>query len=110
MLLSEVVNPDTPKLVALTQFLTDRATDTGAKKKISIETFLSMAHNMGINISADQLKTMATKPPLDNVIVNVTDSDVIFQGAGEGTQISDKMTVSQAEKTVEKMAKRAADQ
>lgn len=108
MLLKEVLTPEDPKLVALAQYLTDRATDTGAKKTVDIDTFISMAGNMGISITVDQLRDIATQVPLKNVILNVTDDQVVLKGAGEGQTVSDTMTVDQAEKTVEKMAKRAA--
>lgn len=108
MLLREVLTPNDPKLVALAQYLTDRATDTGAKKTVNIDTFINMAANMGVNITVDQLRDMASQVPLKNVILNVTDNQVVLKGAGEGETVSDTMTVDQAEKTVEKMAKRAA--
>jgi len=108
MLLREVLTPNDPKLVALAQYLTDRATDTGAKKTVDIDTFINMANNMGVNITVDQLRDMASQVPLKNVILNVTDNQVVLKGAGEGETVSDTMTVDQAEKTVEKMAKRAA--
>ena len=108
MLLREVLTPNDPKLVALAQYLTDRATDTGAKKTVDVTTFINMADNMGVNITVDQLRDMASQEPLKNVILNVTDDQVVLKGAGEGETVSDTMTVDQAEKTVEKMAKRAA--
>lgn len=108
MLLKEVLSQSDPKLVALAQYLTDRAIDTGAKKKIDIQTFVSMAGNMGVEITVDQLRDMASQNPLKNVILNVTDNEVILKGSGEGETVSDTMTVDQAEKTVEKMAKRAS--
>lgn len=107
MLLREVLTPNDPKLVALAQYLTDRATDTGAKKTVDIETFINMASNMGVNITVDQLRDIATQVPLKNVILNVTDDQVVLKGAGESDTVTDTMTVDQAEDTVEKMAKRA---
>ena len=107
MLICEVTDVSQEKLVALGQFLIGRAGDTGAKKSISIDAFVNMAQSMGININKDSLRDLAEKQPLDNVIVNITDDKVIFTGAN--TASSDTMTVDQAEKTVEKMAKRAMD-
>ena len=105
MLICEVTDISQEKLVALGQFLIGRAGDTGAKKSISIDAFVNMAQSMGININKDSLRDLAEKQPLDNVIVNITDDEVIFTGAN--TASADTMTVDQAEKTVEKMAKRA---
>jgi hypothetical protein len=107
MLICEVTDVSQEKLVALGQFLIGRAGDTGAKKSISIDAFVNMAQSMGININKDSLRDLAEKQPLDNVIVNITDDEVIFTGAN--TASADTMTVDQAEKTVEKMAKRAMD-
>ena len=105
MLICEVTDVSQEKLVALGQFLIGRAGDTGAKKSISIDAFVNVAQSMGININKDSLRDLAEKQPLDNVIVNITDDEVIFTGAN--TASADTMTVDQAEKTVEKMAKRA---
>jgi len=105
MLICEVTDISQEKLVALGQFLIGRAGDTGAKKSISIEAFVNMAQSMGINVNKDSLRDLAEKEPLNNVIVNITDDEVIFTGANNAS--ADTMTVDQAEKTVEKMAKRA---
>ena len=107
MLIREVTDVNYQKLVALGQFLIGRAGDTNSKKTISVDAFINMAHNMGINITAEQLRDLATQDPLKNTIVNVTDDQVVFSGAGEDAGISNTMTVDQAEKTVDKMAKRA---
>ena len=105
MLIREVTDVSQEKLVALGQFLIGRAGDTGAKKSISIEAFVNMAQSMGINVNKDSLRDLAEKEPLNNVIVNITDDEVIFTGANNAS--ADTMTVDQAEKTVEKMAKNA---
>lgn len=100
---------DSSKLVALAQFLLGRAKDTDAKRTINTKSFLSLAKNMGISLTADQLKTLITQPPLNNVIANVEGDDengtVIFKGE---EQVTDTMTVDQARQTVDAMAKRAA--
>jgi hypothetical protein len=95
------------QLVALSEFLLGRADDTGAEFKISIPTFLGMASDMGVNITDSQLRDLATQEPLSNVIVNVTGDEIIFAGGGSDAKISDTMTVTQAQDTVEKMAKNA---
>ena len=109
MLLKEVLNPNSEKLVALSTYIADRATDTGSKRKVDINAFLQMAQNLGISLTADQLRDIAGQEPLSNIIANVTNDEVILKGAGEGDTVSDKMTVKQAQDTVEKMAKRAAN-
>jgi hypothetical protein len=107
MLIREVTDVNYQKLVALGQFLIGRAGDTDSKKTISVDAFVNMARNMGINITADQLRDLATQDPLKNTIVNVTDDEIIFTGAGEAGEMSDTMTVDQAQDTVAKMAKNA---
>ena len=95
------------QLVALSEFLLGRADDTGASKKISIKAFLEMASDMGINITDSQLRELSTQEPLKNVIVNVTNDEIIFSGAGQSDKVTDTMTVNQAQDTVKKMAKNA---
>ena len=107
MLIREVASVGNQKLMALGEFLVGRAGDTGAKKKISVDAFLNMAQGMGVNITANQLRDLAEQEPLKNIIVNITDDEVIFTGAGTSTQATDTMSVQQAQDTVEKMAKNA---
>jgi len=105
MLIREVTDVGNEKLVALGQFLIGRADDTGAKKSISIDAFVSMAQSMGINVTTSNIRDIADKPPLNNIIVNITNDEVIFTGANSTS--ADTMSVKQAQNTVEKMAKRA---
>jgi hypothetical protein len=111
MRIAEVQIPpiDSGKLAALSQFMLGRAQDTDAKKTISIQTFLNLAHSMGISLTADQLRTLIQQPPLNNLIANVEGDDatgtVVFRGA---EAVTDTMTVDQARATVDSMAKRAA--
>jgi len=96
---------DYSKLVALSQFLLGRAQDTDAQKKISVQSFIKLAHSLGISITEDQLINLAQKPPLNGVIQTVANGEVVFKG---GEQVADTMTVDQAQQTVDSMAKRAA--
>jgi hypothetical protein len=98
---------DTQKLAALSQFLLARADDTGAKKTISVEAFLNLANNQGISLTREGLIQLSQRPPLSNLIQTVEGDRIVFQGA-EGEQVTDTMTVDQARKTVDTMAKRAA--
>ena len=101
-------NVDTTKLAALGQFLLGRAGDTGAKKTISVDTFISLARDMGIALTASQLRDLASEEPLNNIIADVQGDEVIFQGSEEYVPgADDQMTVDQARATVDKMAKRA---
>lgn len=108
MLLDEFDNAEElsqEKLLALAQFLLGRADDTTAQKKISMTSFIKLAHSLGISITPDQLINLASNPPLNNVIKNIEGDQVVFKGA-EGDP--ETMDTSKAEKIVAQMAKRAA--
>ena len=109
MRLTEFENSvDTTKLAALGQFLLGRAGDTGAKKTISVDTFIGLARDMGIALTASQLRDLAGEEPLNNIIANVEGDQVIFQGSEEYVPgADDQMTTDQARATVDRMAKRA---
>lgn len=116
MLLREIAGSavDSGKLSALSQFLANRAEDTGsAQKTISLQSFLKLAGNMGISITADQLRDEIQRPPLSNLIDNIEGDDqsgvIIFKGSEPDAQkVAGDMTVDQARQTVDRMAKRAA--
>ena len=101
-------NVDTTKLAALGQFLLGRAGDTGAKKTISVDTFIGLARDMGIALTASQLRDLASQEPLNNIIANIEGDEIIFQGSEEYVPgADDTMTTDQARDTVNRMAKRA---
>ena len=108
MLIREVAGAesDTNRLAALAQFLLGRAQDTDAEKTISTDAFLKLATNMGISVTPDRLAEMITQPPLNNIIASVENGTITFQGAEVKPS---GMTVDQARKTVDTMAKRAID-
>jgi hypothetical protein len=109
MRLREVTDsPDAQKLLALSQFLISRARDTNSQKKISVSAFINLAQNMGISLTPDTLTMMSQQAPLNSVIQTVTPTEILFRGA-EQEQVSATMTVDQAQKTVDSMAKRAID-
>lgn len=113
MLIQELATtqqPDLEKLAALAQFMIGRAQDTRAQKRMSVGSFVSMANNMGISMTAQQLIDLSTQPPLNQLIQNVEGDEatgtITFKGAEE--QVTQDMTVDQARDTVDSMAKRAA--
>lgn len=93
------------ELAALSQFLIGRADDQGSTKTISIGAFLKAANDMGISLTRDQLISQSQEQPLNNLIQNVTDDEVVFKGSEEP---DDTMSVDQARDTVDSMAKRAS--
>jgi len=104
-------DPQNLRLLALSKFLLGRSQDTDAEKTIGLGTFLSLANNMDISLTADSLKNLVQTPPLNAVIANVEgDAEsgrVIFKGADQAP--NDTMNVDQARQTVDQMAKRALD-
>jgi hypothetical protein len=100
----DVSTQSTTELAALSQFLLARAQDTDAQKKISIAAFLELANNIGVSLTDSQLRNLAQQAPLNELISDVTDTEVIFKGEVEGAP---NMTVDQARDTVDTMAKRA---
>jgi predicted alpha/beta-fold hydrolase len=98
---------DAQRLAAMTKFLIGRSEDTDAKKVMNIESYLQLAQNQGINLTKPGLIDLVQRDPLKNLIRNVENDMITFRGA-EGDQVNDTMTVDQARKTVDSMAKRAA--
>ena len=70
MLVNEVADQgaDPNKLVGLVQFLAGRASDTDAQKQISQNTFIELAHSIGINITPATLGDIIAQPPLNGVL------------------------------------------
>lgn len=97
--------PSAQQLTALAEYLLGRADDEDTEHTVPIGVFLSMAHNMGVNITDQQLRTLATQDPLKNIIQNVDADNIVLVGAGvTGEEGADTMTVDQAQDTVAGMA------
>ena len=97
--------PSAQQLTALAQYLVGRSEDANNDYTVPIEVFLSMAHNMGVNITDQQLRTLVMQPPLSNIISNVSGDEIVLVGAGvTGEEGEDTMTVDQAQDTVAGMA------
>jgi (p)ppGpp synthase/HD superfamily hydrolase len=98
---------DSQRLAAMTQFLIGRSDDTDAKKVMNLDSYLQLAQNQGISLTKQSLIDLSQRAPLKNLIQNVEDDIVTFRG-DEGDKVTDTMTVDQARKKVDSMAKRAA--
>ncbi len=110
MLIREFQDPDATKLAAIGQFLLKRAQDTDAVKPMSVDAFVKIARENGINMTADRFKLLASQQPLNNIIDNIQGDEIIWKGTQTpGTAGGEKMSVDQARKTVNQMAKRAID-
>lgn len=97
-------NLDSGQLEALSQFLIGRSDDTGAQKQISVPAFIQLADNMGISLTKDSLIQMSQQPPLNALIDNIQDDQVIFKGSDIPNT---EMSTDQARDVVDKMAQRA---
>ena len=109
MLIREFQDPDTTKLAAIGQFLLKRAQDTDAVKPMSVDTFVNLAHENGINMTPERLETLAVQPPLNNIIDSIQNGEIIWKGSQTPQSGDQKMSVDHARKTVNQMAKRAID-
>lgn len=103
---SGTTEPDTGRLVGLVQWLAGRAKDTAAQKRISKDTFVSMAQQLGVPITASNMQSMLDQPPLNNLFepFDPQSQYLVYQG---GDQAAAGMPVNRAQDIVSKMAKRA---
>ena len=94
------------RLLGLAEFLIGRAKDTAGQKQISMQTFLKLAHNMQIDLTPETLQDMASRPPLDGVLMPVEPNSgmIKFKGNDSGPV---PMPVNQAQDIVAAAAKRA---
>ena len=106
MLITEVASPDSQKLLALSQFLSGRARDTDSKKQISQTAFIRLANDLGVNITADILADLISRPPLSNILEPLEPNSRVVRFRGN-TETTTGMSVDQARATVDANAKAA---
>lgn len=106
MLITEVASPDSQKLLALSQFLSGRARDTDSKKQISQTAFIRLANDLGVNITADTLADLISRPPLSNILEPLEPNSQVVRFRGN-TETTTGMSVDQARATVDANAKAA---
>ena len=106
MRLFEFANPDSQKLLALSQFLLGRADDETASKEISQAAFIDLAKSLGVNVTPDNLNQLVNQDPLKNILEPIEPGTnvVRFKGNVEGAP---GMSVDQARATVDANAKQA---
>jgi len=99
--------PSPDQLLGLVQFLAGRAEDTNSRKQISKDAFISLAQNLDINITPDNIEEIVGQPPLSSVLEPMQpDSDeIVFKGAGEPAPT--EMPVNKAQDIVANAAKSA---
>ena len=106
MRIFEVANPDSQKLLALSQFLLGRAEDTTAKKEISQAAFIDLAKSLGVNVTPANLGDMISQPPLSNVLEPLDPNSNVVRFKGN-TEAETGMSVDQARAVVDSNAKSA---
>ena len=107
MRIFEVADPNSQKLMALSQFLSGRSDDESAKKQISQQAFIDLAKSLGVNVTTENLGELIGQPPLSNVLepLDPQSGVVIFKGDTEAA--TGGMSVDQARAVVDSNAKAA---
>jgi len=98
---------DSGKLLALTKFLAGRADETAAKKQISTQSFIKLAQNLGVNITADTLGDLVAREPLSNVLEPYQPNSNVVSFKGNTDAPNTSMNANQAQEVVAQNAKDA---
>ena len=106
MRLFEFADPNSQKLMALSQFLSGRSDDESAKKQISQQAFIDLAKSLGVNVTLENLGELIGQPPLSNILdpLDPQSGVVSFKG---NTEAATGMSVDQARAVVDSNAKAA---
>ena len=106
MRIFEVADPNSQKLMALSQFLSGRSDDESAKKQISQQAFIDLAKSLRVNVTSENLGELIGQPPLSNVLdpLDPQSGVVSFKG---NTEAATGMSVDQAQAVVDSNAKAA---
>ena len=106
MLIFEVEDPNSQKLMALSQFLSGRSDDESAEKQISQQAFIDLAKSLGVNVTPENLGELIGQPPLSNILdpLDPQSGVVSFKG---NTEAATGMSVDQAHAVVDSNAKAA---
>jgi hypothetical protein len=106
MRIFEVADPNGQKLMALSQFLSGRSDDESAEKQISQTAFIDLAKSLGVNVTAENLGDMISRPPLSNVLEPLEPNSGVVRFKGD-TETTTGMSVDQARAVVDSNAKAA---
>lgn len=99
-------NKDAETLAAVSTLLAGRAEDETAKKQMSINAFIELARQQGINVTEQNLSDMIAKEPLKNILEPLEPNSGVIRFKGN-TETTTGMTVDQAQDVVDKNAKAA---
>ena len=106
MLIREVAEPNTKRLAALSQFLSNRADDESAKKEISQAAFIDLAKTVGVNVTPTNLGDIISQEPLSNLLEPLEPNSKVIRFKGN-TEAETGMSVDQARAVVDSNAKSA---
>ena len=106
MRITEVTDPNTRKLAALSQFLLGRSEDESARKQISQDAFIEAAKSLGVNVTSENLGDLISQEPLKNILEPLEPNSGVVRFRGD-TEAQTGMSVDQARAVVDSNAKSA---
>jgi hypothetical protein len=106
MRITEVTDPNTKKLAALSQFLLGRSEDESARKQISQAAFIEAAKSLGVNVTEENLGDLISQEPLSNILEPLEPNSGVVRFKGD-TEAQTGMSVDQARAVVDSNAKAA---
>jgi len=106
MRIFEVADPNSQKLMALSQFLSGRSDDESARKQISQQAFIDLAKSLGVNVTTENLGELIGQPPLSNILDPLDPQSGVVSFKGD-TEAETGMSVDQARAVVDSNAKAA---
>jgi len=106
MRITEVTDPNTRKLAALSQFLLGRSEDESARKQISQAAFIEAAKSLGVNVTEENLGDLISQEPLSNILEPLEPNSGVVRFRGD-TEAQTGMSVDQARAVVDSNAKAA---
>jgi hypothetical protein len=106
MRITEVTDPNTKKLAALSQFLLGRSEDESARKQISQAAFIEAAKSLGVNVTEENLGDLISQEPLSNILEPLEPNSGVVRFKGD-TEAVTGMSVDQARAVVDSNAKAA---
>jgi hypothetical protein len=106
MRITEVTDPNTRKLAALSQFLLGRSEDESARKQISQDAFIEAAKSLGVNVTSENLGDLISQEPLKNILEPLEPNSGVVRFKGD-TETQTGMSVDQARAVVDSNAKAA---
>lgn len=96
------------RLMAVVAQIRSRREDTGADKPMTTRALLNLLKKNDISVSREDLFDMIQKAPLKNLIDNIEGDEVKFRGERGTAEPKTDKTADKLDKTLDKMADRAA--